>query len=98
MKVLLSEVRLTAGLHLNDIMWPWGVANASITVANANADPRDNRPVGAPDAMFAKSKILNLWPTGATTVKVRNMIDYLGRAKPEDGLGFSYDDVPYKTP
>jgi len=37
----------------------------------------------------------NLWPPVATVPTNADVIDYLGRFRPQDGLGFSYDDVPY---
>lgn len=36
-------------------------------------------------------------PSAAAAAREQNrhMIDYHGRFRPEDGLGFDYDDVPY---
>ncbi len=44
---------------------------------------------------FPASLRRNLWPAAATVPKPRHMIDYLGKFRPQDGLGFCYDDVPY---
>jgi hypothetical protein len=51
-----------------------------------------------PMTAFPQSTTKNLWPPAPTIPKVRHMIDYLGRFKPSDGLGFCYEDVPYEVP
>ena len=38
----------------------------------------------------------NLWPSSAAIPQNANMIDYLGKFRPQDGLGLCYDDVPYQ--
>ena len=51
-----------------------------------------------PTDMFPVSKVRHLWPDSPIVPKVRHTIDYLGRFKPTDGMGFCYDDVPYEAP
>jgi hypothetical protein len=45
---------------------------------------------------FPASQVKNLWPVSTVIPRPRDVIDYLGRFHPQDGLGFAYDDVPYQ--
>jgi hypothetical protein len=45
---------------------------------------------------FPAASIKNLWPAAPAVPRPRDVIDYLGRFRPQDGLGFGYDDVPYQ--
>jgi len=99
------------GSFADDTMWPWdGTAGPSgpdargeRPVPQASAadllDPVTGENVTAGRPMvprtFPPSSVANLWPAGATAVLVRDVIDYLGKHRPQDGLGYAYDDVPY---
>lgn len=48
-----------------------------------------------PSTAFPASLRRNLWPAVATIPTNAHMIDYLGKFRPQDGLGFCYDDVDY---
>ncbi|MCB0627632.1 MAG: hypothetical protein KDC43_27845, partial [Saprospiraceae bacterium] len=48
-----------------------------------------------PGSGFPASPSPNHWPKIETVPENRHMIDYLGRFRPQDGLGFCYQDVPY---
>ena len=48
-----------------------------------------------PSTAFPASLRRNLWPTVSAIPTNAHMIDYLGKFRPQDGLGFCYDDVPY---
>ena len=78
---------LQQGSFLEDEMWPWDGSSSGVD--------RAERPVGAPATPFPASTIANLWPSAPTRVRVRDMIDYLGRFDPSLGLGYCYDDVEY---
>jgi tyrosinase len=80
-------VTLQQGSFLEDEMWPWD--------GTSGGAGRAQRPVGAPSVPLPASAIQNLWPPAPAKPRVRDMIDYLGRGFPTDGLGFCYDDVPY---
>jgi tyrosinase len=96
------------GAYLEDGMWPWdgttgGSGRSARPLNQAPLPPPgvaldDNitksRPV-VPSTPFPASSIQNLWPSVPTVVKPRHVIDYLGRFRPQDGLGFAYDDVPF---
>ncbi|HYI07874.1 MAG TPA: tyrosinase family protein [Thermoanaerobaculia bacterium] len=94
------------GAFLDDGLWPWDgtTGGTPFTVAerppNTTPDPADeNSPDSAPvvpGTAFPASVIRNLWPAVPTIPHNAHMIDYLGRFKPADGLGFCYDDVPYQ--
>ncbi len=92
------------GSFLDDGIWPWDGSSGGTTLTAQwrpvnQASPTDpqapnNRPL-IPNTAFPASTRANLWPTVATVPLNRHMIDYLGKFRPQDGLGFSYDDVPY---
>jgi tyrosinase len=91
------------GSFLEDGMWPWdgtsgGAAGRAQRPVNQAPGPGPNIPVSQPAVpmtQFPLSLRKNLWPAAAATPRPRDMIDYLGRFRPQDGLGFCYDDVPY---
>lgn len=93
------------GSYLEDGLWPWdgtsGGAPGSVEERPLNqADGSDpnNTPASMPMIpliAFPASPRANLWPATATIPTNADMIDYSGRFRPQDGLGFSYDDVPY---
>ena len=92
-------------------MWPWDGtagpagpdARGERPAAQASAadllDPAggENVTTGRPmvPRTFPQSSVANLWPAAAAAVRVRDVIDYLGKHRPQDGLGYAYDDVPY---
>ena len=90
------------GSFLEDGMWPWdgssgGSGRAQRPVHKATS-PGLNIPTTTPSVSsspFPKSKLANLWPPIDSVVRPKDTIDYLGRLRPHDGLGFCYDDVPY---
>jgi len=94
------------GSFLEDGMWPWdgtsggpaGRAQRPLNQAPPmSGDPNiPNSAPAVPMTPFPTSPRRNLWPASPVAVTPRNVIDYLGRFRPQDGLGFSYDDVPYQ--
>lgn len=95
------------GSYLEDGLWPWdgttgGTAGTVEWRPPNQATAMEPEPTVVPDSMpmipmtsFPASPHDNLWPPVATVPTNADMIDYLGRFQPQDGLGFSYDDVPY---
>ncbi len=98
-----------SGAYLDDGMWPWDSLSgpqgagsrddrppnqASVADMNSNFNVPRSRPI-VPQKPFPASAIKNLWPSSPATARPRDMIDYLGKFDPKQGLGFSYDDVPY---
>lgn len=92
------------GSYLEDGMWPWDGTSGGTpnTVTwrppNQASGPSNNVPNSMPMipmTAFPASPRPNLWPATATVIRNRHVIDYHGRFVVEDGLGFSYDDVPY---
>lgn len=92
------------GSFLDDGLWPWdgttgGTAGSrEQRPVNQATGPGTNVPLSTPlvpTSQFPASLRANLWPVAAATPASRHMIDYLGRFRPQDGLGFAYDDVPY---
>jgi tyrosinase len=91
------------GSFLEDGMWPWdgtsdGPAGRAQRPVNQATAPGTNIPVSMPAVPmtpFPASVQKNLWPAAPAIPHPSNMIDYLGRFRPADGLGFCYDDVPY---
>lgn len=93
------------GAFLEDELWPWNGASGPGT-----GDSRDDQPENVitssgtnisdpPPAItattFPAAAIQGIWPAAATAVRVRHMIDYLGRLDMSGNLGFCYDDVPF---
>ncbi|MGH7232491.1 MAG: tyrosinase family protein [Nitrospiraceae bacterium] len=98
------------GSFLEDTMWPWDGTSGPAGASGRDARPvnqggvpgdteaPDNLPASRPlvaRTPFPPSAIANLWPPAPTAVRVRHVIDYLGKFNPANGLGVSYDDVPY---
>jgi tyrosinase len=97
------------GSFLDDGLWPWdgtngGAANTPETrPPNQAGGPLDTSPATnipastplIPSTAFPASLQRNLWPVAAIVPTNAHMIDYLGKFRPQDGLGMSYDDVPY---
>lgn len=91
------------GAFLEDGMWPWdgtsdGPAGRGQRPLNQATTTGNNIPLSTPavpTTQFPASVRRNLWPAAAAVPRPRNMIDYLGKFLPQDGLGFCYDDVPY---
>jgi len=92
------------GSFLEDGLWPWdgttgGTPNTpEWRPANQATAPGTNTPLSTPlipSTGFPASAIENLWPSAEVIPRNRDMIDYFGRFRPQDGLGFSYDDVAY---
>ncbi|MDX1502558.1 MAG: tyrosinase family protein [Thermoanaerobaculia bacterium] len=93
------------GSFLEDGMWPWDgtTGGTSMTVdwrpvnqapATGPTNVPNSRPL-IPSTGFPASPRAHLWPVAVTVPRNRDVIDYHGRFDPFDGLGFSYDDVPY---
>lgn len=82
----------------DDLTWDTVPDSTSEYMILDSVNVPDSRPVVSRLA-FPGSRIRHLWP-GPNPIVPRNrhMIDYLGRFRPTDGLGFCYDDVPYETP
>lgn len=93
------------GAFLEDELWPWNGASGPGT-----GDSRDDQPenvitssgtnISDPPPVitattFPAAAIQGIWPAAATAVRVRHMIDYLGRLDLSGNLGFCYDDVPF---
>jgi tyrosinase len=91
------------GSFLEDGMWPWdgtsgGAAGRAQRPLNQATAPGTSIPISqplVPSTPFPASIRRNLWPLGTAVPAPRHMIDYHGRFRVQDGLGFSYDDVPY---
>ncbi len=93
------------GSFLEDGMWPWDGTTGGVAMTAA-LRPINQAPAAGPQNVpnslpvipntgFPASSVANLWPAAVTVPLNRHMIDYHGRFNPADGLGFSYDDVPY---
>ena len=92
------------GSFLDDGMWPWdGTSGGTpmtpqlrpVNQATAAGSNVPNSMPLIPSTGFPASPRANLWPAAVSVPLNRHMIDYHGRFVPADGLGFSYDDVPY---
>lgn len=92
------------GSFLEDGLWPWDGTSGGTAFTpeqrplNQATSSGTNTPVTMPiipNSGFPASSRANLWPAVETVPRNRHMIDYPGRFRPEDGLGFDYDDVPY---
>lgn len=92
------------GSFLEDGIWPWDGTTGGTPFSaewrpeNQATAPGTNVPVSMPlipSSGFPASPQANLWPETEIVPLNRHMIDYLGKFRPQDGLGFSYDDVPY---
>jgi tyrosinase len=97
------------GSFLLDGLWPWdGTTDGTTNTPewrppNQAGGPGDmslpeNIPASTPlipTTAFPASVRRNLWPAVPTIPRNADMIDYLGKAVPQNGLGFCYDDVPY---
>lgn len=92
------------GSFLEDGMWPWDGTSGGMP------GTRDERPLNMatapgpvipistptiPMAQFPASVRRNLWPAAPAVPRPHDMIDYLGKFRPQDGLGFCYSDVDY---
>ena len=91
------------GSFLEDGMWPWdgtsggmpGRAQRPVNQATASGTNIPTSQPAVPMTAFPASPRRNLWPSVATIPEPRHMVDYLGKFRPQDGLGLCYDDVPY---
>ena len=90
------------GSFLNDGLWPWdgttGGAGRAQRPVNQATGAGVNIPLSTPlipTTAFPATGRRNLWPTAAAVPTNAQMIDYHGRFRPLDGLGFSYVDVAY---
>ena len=92
------------GSYLEDGIWPWDgtsggtpgtVEERPINQATAAGTNVPNSMPLIPGSGFPASPSPNHWPKIETVPENRHMIDYLGRFRPQDGLGFCYQDVPY---
>ena len=91
------------GSFLNDGLWPWdgtsgGAAGRAQRPVNQATGPGTNVPLSTPlvpSTAFPASIRRNLWPAADVVPINAHTIDYLGKFRPQDGLGFSYVDVPY---
>lgn len=97
------------GAFLDDGLWPWdGTSGGPPSTPEerplnqapppgpgpAPEDVPTSRPL-IPTSAFPASVQRNLWPSAAAIPRNAHMIDYHGKFRPLDGLGISYDDVPY---
>jgi tyrosinase len=91
------------GSFLNDGLWPWdgtsgGPAGREQRPVNQATGPGTNVPLSTPlvpSTAFPASLRRNLWPAAASIPINAHSIDYFGKFRPQDGLGFCYVDVPY---
>ena len=92
------------GAFLEDGLWPWDgtTGGTPMTAAwrpnNQASAPGTNVPISMPlipSTPFPASAHANLWPATATVPLNRDVIDFPGKFRPNNGLGFSYDNVPY---
>jgi tyrosinase len=92
------------GSFLEDGLWPWdGTSGGTpmtpelrpVNQATSGGSNVPNSMPLIPSTGFPAAARANLWPATVTVPLNRHMIDYHGRFEPTDGLGFSYDDVPY---
>lgn len=93
------------GSFLEDGMWPWDGTTAGPSgrerrpVNQANGTDTTNEAIShplIPTSLFPVSVFRNLWPASSVPARPKDMIDYLGKFRVQDGLGFCYDDVPYQ--
>jgi tyrosinase len=93
------------GSYLDDGLWPWDGTTGGVVGTPEWRPPNQAVAAGTnvpnsmpliPSTAFPASVIRNLWPSMATIPHNAHMIDYHGRFQPSNGLGFSYDDVPYE--
>jgi len=80
------------GAHLNDTMWPWNGLMGAGTCATSTLD---DRPVSAPGGTLDPPAAAGFMLEPPAMPTPDDVIDYLGRTDPTEGLGFCYDDVPY---
>lgn len=92
------------GSFLDDGIWPWDGTSGgtSFTVEwrppNQATGPGTNVPNSmplVPSSPFPAAPSANRWPAVDSVPLNRHMIDFHGKFEPVDGLGFSYDDVPF---
>jgi len=92
------------GSFLDDGLWPWdGTTGGTMMTAewrppNQATAAGTNVPLSMPSipsTAFPASVQRNLWPSAPVVPHSAHMIDYQGKFRPQDGLGMSYDDVPY---
>ena len=97
------------GSFLDDGLWPWdGTSGLPTGIVDLVQERPPNSGVGVPPADdtphstptipstgFPASPHANLWPPAVIIPQNRHMIDYLGKFRPQDGLGFCYEDVSY---
>lgn len=92
------------GSFLDDGQWPWDGTSGGPPGGrderplNQATAPDPNVPLSMPAVpmtQFPASMRGNLWPVADAVPRPRDLIDYLGKFRPQDGLGFCYDDVPY---
>jgi len=92
------------GSFLEDGLWPWDGTTGGTPMTpelrppNQATGPGTDVPLSMPlipSTGFPASSRANLWPVAVTVPENWNMIDYLGKFRPQDGLGFSYDDVQF---
>ncbi len=92
------------GSFLEDGLWPWdGTSGGTPNTpewrpASQASGPGTNVPLSTPlipTTGFPASTVKNVWPQAEVVPRNKHMIDYLGKFQPQDGLGFSYDDVAY---
>ena len=94
------------GAFLLDGLWPWdGTTGGTSNTAEwrppnqATGAPTGDTPNSTPlipSTPFPASVRRNLWPAAPAVPQNAHMIDYLGKFRPQDGLGFCYDDVKYQ--
>ncbi|VAW99781.1 hypothetical protein MNBD_GAMMA21-2336 [hydrothermal vent metagenome] len=92
------------GSFLEDGLWPWDGTSGGTPGTPEWRPPNQATSGGTnvpnstpliPGSSFPASERANLWPPIDAVPLNRHMIDFHGRFRPQDGLGFSYDDVSY---
>lgn len=87
------------GSFLEDGMWPWDGSSGGTPMTpewrpeNQATAAGLNVPISMPlipSTPFPASQQGNLWPAVDTIPLNRHMIDYMGKFRPQDGLGYSY--------
>ncbi len=92
------------GSYLDDGLWPWDGTSGGTSFTDewrppnqattSTSDVPNSTPL-IPMTAFPASPRPNLWPSTATVIRNRDVIDYHGRFAVGDALGFSYDDIQY---
>ena len=86
-----SPGNIRMGHYLEDTMWPW---NGLTGDPGTPTDPNDNRPLAAPGGPFPLTVSRFLSPPPMP--RPFDTLHYESTTLNPSGLGFAYDDVPFK--